>query len=95
MSLVIFFNIADMKLKNSRTSEAAVLRCSTKRVFLKTLQNVQKNTLPESLFNKVAGLRVRKFIKKRFQHRCFPVNFAKFLRPLFVQNTSELLQLEN
>ena len=25
---------------------------------------------------------------KRFQHRCFPVNFAKFLRTSFIQNTS-------
>ena len=34
----------------------------------------------ESLFNKVAGLKACIFIKKRLQHRCFPVNIAKFLR---------------
>ena len=33
--------------------------------------------MPEPLFN-----------KKRLWHRCFPVNFAKFLRHLFLQNTS-------
>ena len=33
----------------------------------------------ESLFNKVAGLKVCGFIKKRLQHRCFPMKFAKFL----------------
>ena len=33
----------------------------------------------ESLFNKVAGLKACNFIKKRFQHRCFPVNILKFL----------------
>ena len=27
-------------------------------------------------------------LKKRPQHRCFPVNFAKFLRTPFLQNTS-------
>ena len=31
----------------------------------------------ESLFNKVAGLKAYNFIKKRFQHKCFPVNFRK------------------
>ena len=28
------------------------------------------------------------FIKKRLWHRCFPVNFVKFLRTPFLQNTS-------
>ena len=29
------------------------------------------------------------FIKERLWHRCFPVNFAKFLRTPFLQNTSD------
>ena len=33
----------------------------------------------QSLINKVAGL----LIKKRLQHRCFPLNITKFLRHLF------------
>ena len=33
----------------------------------------------EYLFNKVAGLKPRNFIKKRLQHRCFPVNIDKCL----------------
>ena len=38
----------------------------------------------ESLFNKAAALQVCNFIKKRLQHRCFPVIIAKFLRvPIF------------
>ena len=44
-------------------------------------------------FNKAAGLEA--FIKKRFWHRCFPVNFAKFLRTLFSQNTSRKLLASN
>ena len=32
-------------------------------------------------------------LKKRFWHRCFHVNFAKFLRILFLQNTSGWLLL--
>ena len=35
--------------------------------------------MPESLFNKAAGLRPATLLKKRLWHRCFPVNFAKFL----------------
>ena len=36
---------------------------------------VNYNNLAWNLLNKA-----RKFIKKRFQHRSFPVNIAKFLR---------------
>ena len=38
-------------------------------------------------FNKVATL-----LKERLWHRCFPVNFAKFLRIPFLQKTSGVLQ---
>ena len=37
----------------------------------------------ESLFKKVAGLKGYNIIKKRLQHRLFPVTFAKFLRAPF------------
>ena len=40
----------------------------------------RKTTVLESLLNKVAGFQVCNFIKKILQHRCFPVNIAKFLR---------------
>ena len=33
-------------------------------------------------------LRPAALLKKRLWHRCFPVNFAKFLRTSFLQNTS-------
>ena len=42
----------------------------------------------EFLFNKVAGLQACNFIKKRFQHRCFSVKFAKSLGESFLQYTS-------
>ena len=38
----------------------------------------------EPFLNKFA----RNFIKKRLEHRCFPVNIVKFLRTAFLQNTS-------
>ena len=43
-----------------------------------------------SLFNKVAGLQGCNFIKKRFQHRYFPVNIMKFLWTNFFHRTSLL-----
>ena len=48
-------------------------------------------------FNKVAGLRPVTLLKKRLWHRHFPVNFLKFLRTHFLQNTSGrlLLPFEN
>ena len=47
--------------------------------------------MSQPLFNKVAGLRPATLLKKRLWHRCFPVNFAKFLRTPFLQNTWRLL----
>ena len=51
--------------------EAVVQGCSIKMVLLVISQNSQENRP----FNKVAGLQL--------WHRCFPVNFAKFLRTTF------------
>ena len=47
----------------------------------------------ESLFNKVAGLQVRNFIKKRLQHSWFTVNIAKILRAPILKNICEQLLL--
>ena len=38
-------------------------------------------------FNIVAGLRPTILLKKRLQHRCFPVNFVKFSRTPFFYRT--------
>ena len=42
----------------------------------------KKTDLMESLSNKVVDLKARNVIKKRLQHRCFPVNIAKSLNHL-------------
>ena len=69
-------------------------RSSRPEVFCKkgVLRNFAKFTgknLCQSLFfNKVAGLRPATVLKKRLRHRCFPVNFVKFLRTPFLNNTS-------
>ena len=39
--------------------------------------------MPGLFFNKVAGPGTATLLKKRLWHRCFPVNYAKFLRKLF------------
>ena len=84
--------------------ETLFIKCSKFRssypeVFFKkgTLRNFAKFTgkhVCQSLcFNKVAGLRSANLFKKILSHRCFPVNFAKFLRTSFLQNTSGRLLL--
>ena len=42
-------------------------------------------------FNKVADLKACNFIKKRLQHRCFPVNTAKYLGPILKDICKQLL----
>ena len=51
---------------------------------LKILQTSQENTCVGVFFKRVAGLRLCNIIKKRLQHRCFAVKFAKFLRTSFL-----------
>ena len=36
-------------------------------------------------FNKVADFQPATLFKKKLQHRCYPVNFAKFLRTSFLK----------
>ena len=77
LSYYLFFEIAIFL--NSYFSEQAIfLNCHLqeqppegfyKKVVLKILQYSQENTRQGC-----------NFIKKRLQHRCFPVNIAKFLR---------------
>ena len=69
-------------------------RCSIKKGVLKNLTKFTEKYLCWSLyFNKVVGLTPATLLKKRLQHRCFPVNFANFLRTLFLQNNSGRLHL--
>ena len=52
-------------------TEAATGGVLYEKVFIEILQ---------LFFNKVVGLRPATLLKKRLQHRCYPVNFAKFPR---------------
>ena len=60
------------------------VRSSSPEVFCKKVRK-------KSLENTCAS--ACNFIKKETLNRCFPVNFAKFLRTTFLQNTSERLLL--
>ena len=53
--------------------EAVAQRCSVKNVFLGISQNSQENIFARG-----------SLLKKRLWHRCFPVNFAKFLKTPFL-----------
>ena len=49
----------------------------------------------ESLFNKFADLQTGNFITKRLEHRCFPVNIAKFLKTPILKDIFERLLLNS
>ena len=74
--------------------ETVVRRSSVKKVFLEISLNSQENSCARVFFfNKVAGLRPVTLLRKRLWQRCLPVNFARFLRTPFSQNTSGRLLL--
>ena len=68
------------------------LRSSHQRCFIKegVLRNFTKFTGKHQCQNLFFN---KSFFKKRLWHKCFPVNFVKFLRTPFLQNTSERLLL--
>ena len=72
----------------SLQTEAFIQRSSVKKV-LKNFEKFTGKYLCQSLFfNKVAELRPATSLKRRLWNRCFPVNFVKILRLLFLQNTA-------
>ena len=55
--------------------------------------NIQNRAFPSKTMSFGNRLRPAGLLKRRLWHRCFPVNFAKFLRTPFLQNTSGRLLL--
>ena len=52
-----------------------------------TCKSHRKTLVPESFFNKVAGLRPATLLNKRLWDKCFTVNFVKILRiPFFLEH---------
>ena len=76
--------------------EAVAQRCSVKNVFLGISQNSQENIFARVSFLiklQASDFRPATLLKKRLWSRCFPMNFAKFLRTPFLQNSSGRLLL--
>ena len=66
--------------------------CSVRKCVLRNFAKFTGKHICQSLFfNKVAGLRPATLLKKRLWYRFFPLNFAKFLKIPFLQNTSSRL----
>ena len=69
-------------------------KCSARKGILRNFVKFTGKHLSQSVFfNKVAGLMPASLLKKSLRHSCSPVNFAKFLRTPFLQNTSGRLLL--
>ena len=62
-----------------RTIRSRHRRCCIKKLLSKVFQYPQEAPVLESIFKNVADLQTCNFIKKRPQHRCFPVNIVEFL----------------
>ena len=66
-----------------------------KGVFKNFVKLTGKHPCQNLFLNKVAGVRAATLLKKRLWHKCFPVNFAKFLKTPFLKNTSGWLLQTN
>ena len=67
-------------------------RCSVRKGVLRNFTKFTRKHLCQGHF--LIKLQACNFIKKRLWYRYFPVNFAKFLRRPYSQNTSERLLLQ-
>ena len=78
-------------------SEAVTRRCSIKKGFLEISQNSQGSicTRVSFLIKFQASTWPANLLKMRLWHRCFPVNFAKFLRTSFLTERLRWLLLNN
>ena len=81
-------------VSNGLIERSSHRRCSVKiGVLRKFVKFTRKYLCQRLFFNKVVGLWPATLLKKSLWRRCFPVNFAKFLRISFFQNTSGRLLL--
>ena len=74
ISQVLFKHfIQEQEVASYSKARTSHQRCSIKKGVLR------ETPVPESPYNKVAGLRPAILLKKRLRHWCFHVNFTKFL----------------
>ena len=74
--------------------EAVVQRYSVKNVLKNFAKFTGKHLCQSLFFNKVAGRRPATLLKKRLWRKCFPGNFAKFLRKPFLSEHLRRLLLK-
>ena len=92
MNIALFVKEIAKKKKKIRSSH---WRCSVRKGVLRNfVQFTGKHLFQSLIFDKVARMRPATLLKMRLWHRCFPVNFTKFLRAPFLQNTSGRLLLK-
>ena len=84
---IFSLNLKENQLRSSHQT------CFMKRVVLRNFAKFTGKHLCQSpFFNKVVGLGPATLLKKRLWHRCFPVNFVKFLRsPFYIEHLWWLL----
>ena len=83
-----FLQLNMVFIADNRTGWSSHQRCSVSKGVPRNFAKLTgKHKCQGLFFNKVEGLRAATLLKKGLLHRCFPVNFAKFLRTLFLQNT--------
>ena len=86
----------DTKIKQQRVIRSSHPKCSVKKRVLRNFAKFTGKNLCQSLFFNKLQASVCNFIEKRdCWHRYFPVNFVKFLRTPFLQNTPGRLFLGN
>ena len=76
------------RIQNTVKYTEAVVQVFCRKGIPRNFAKFTGKRLCQSLFfNKVAGLKAAILLKKRLWHKCFPVNFAKFLRtPVFTEH---------
>ena len=76
---------------NSENEDKAKVYLETLRIDKYLLRDYKKTS--RRFLGHIHLKRPATLLKKRLWHRCFPVNFVKFLRTPFLQNTSGRLLL--
>ena len=83
--LITFYKKYRSSHRRCRSSHRS---CSVKKGLLRNFANFTGK------HNQVADLQSASFLQKRFQHKCFPVKFAKLLRTPILKNICKRLLLE-
>ena len=74
-------------------SPASTLEVAKDRCSLNFAKSSEIHVYRGLFFGKVLGFQAATFLKTRRIYRCFPLNFAKFFRAPFLQNTSRRMLL--